>query len=177
MRKKYEFCDVTFVFENEEVKAHKLILAARSEEFKKLFEPEMSNRRDARIDINDVELSVFKIMVEFIYSCKLDIFDFKLLKMVLQAAHSYGIKSLVDLCAYRLSTFLTILNVLEILVVADRINENSLKNDCIQFISFHSGETLDSGEFQQIKENNKDLAIEVLEYTLRNKPCSCNSNK
>lgn len=51
-------------------KAHKAILAARSPVFGAMFEHEMEERKNGRVQILDVESDVFKEMLQFIYTGK-----------------------------------------------------------------------------------------------------------
>lgn len=50
--------------------AHKAILAARSPVFGAMFEHEMEERKNGRVEILDVESDVFKEMLQFIYTGK-----------------------------------------------------------------------------------------------------------
>lgn len=49
-------------------KAHKSILAARSPVFGAMFEHEMEERKNGKVQILDVESDVFKEMLQFIYT-------------------------------------------------------------------------------------------------------------
>ena len=51
-------------------KAHKAILAARSPVFRAMFEHEMEERKNGRVQISDVESDVFKEMLQFVYTGK-----------------------------------------------------------------------------------------------------------
>lgn len=51
-------------------KAHKVILAARSPVFGAMFEHEMEERKNGRVQILDVESDVFREVLQFIYTGK-----------------------------------------------------------------------------------------------------------
>ena len=60
--------DVTFSFEGKELKAHKLILSARSDYFRRMFSAEMKENQTGEIKIIDFEPDVFEEALIFLYS-------------------------------------------------------------------------------------------------------------
>lgn len=65
-----KFNDVVLSVGGVEFPAHKAILAARSPVFAAMFEHEMEEKKQNRVDITDVEHEVMKEMLKFIYSGK-----------------------------------------------------------------------------------------------------------
>lgn len=65
-----KFNDVVLSVGGKEFPAHKAILAARSPVFAAMFEHEMEEKKQNRVDITDVEHGVMKEMLKFIYSGK-----------------------------------------------------------------------------------------------------------
>jgi speckle-type POZ protein len=53
-----------------EFQAHKAVLAARSPVFAAMFEHEMEERKQGRVEITDVETEVLREMLRFIYTGK-----------------------------------------------------------------------------------------------------------
>lgn len=64
------FTDVILAANGQEFKAHKAILAARSSVFRAMFEHEMEEKKQNRVDINDMEQDVLREMLLYIYSDK-----------------------------------------------------------------------------------------------------------
>ena len=63
--------DVSLILaDGKHFKGHKAILAARSPVFGAMFEHEMEERKNGRVQILDVESDVFKEMLQFIYTGK-----------------------------------------------------------------------------------------------------------
>lgn len=96
-------CDVTFVVKNTEIKAHRLILKARSEVFNKMFDSEMPEKKTMRLEVTNVEPDDFKLLLNYIYTGLLDTNDPKKLNKLIFTAHSYGVKNLVGDRGYQLA--------------------------------------------------------------------------
>lgn len=65
-----KFSDVILAVNGREFFAHKAILAARSPVFNAMFEHEMEEKKQNRVEITDMEPEVLKEMLKFIYSGK-----------------------------------------------------------------------------------------------------------
>ena len=63
-----EFSDVTFVINDPRIKGHKCILAARSSFFKNMFTVGMRESEESVISVQDINLTTFNKLLEFIYS-------------------------------------------------------------------------------------------------------------
>ncbi|KAL1790348.1 speckle-type POZ protein isoform X2 [Sigmodon hispidus] len=64
------FTDCSLVLAGQEFWAHKAILAAYSSVFKAMFEYDMEESRENRVEIHDLEPQVFRAMMDFIYTGK-----------------------------------------------------------------------------------------------------------
>lgn len=62
-------CDIAFQVGDETYKAHKLILAARSPVFRAQFYGPIGNNNVERIVIEDIEPSIFKVMLFSLSHC------------------------------------------------------------------------------------------------------------
>lgn len=120
---------------NEEIRGHKQIISARNDIFAKMFTCDMVEKISGRVEITDIEAKIFKLVLRYIYSGKFESKDDadELLK-VMVAADKYFVKNLVDTCARRLWTNLTVENVPEILEIADRVGVDFLKVECTKFM-------------------------------------------
>ena len=62
--------DVTFIVEDQEVFAHKLIVCTRCEYFKRMFAAPMREQRTNEVRVKDCRLSTFRMILYFLYSGK-----------------------------------------------------------------------------------------------------------
>lgn len=162
-----EASDVMFVVEDEEFSAHKQIVSARSEVFAKMFETEMFERRTGHVEIIDIEPAIFRLLLEFIYTSKLESNKLDVLIKLIVAADKYSVKSLVSLCAYRLAKNLTDANVAEVLVTADMVKANFLRKDCIFYIMKNKGKVGATEGYKEMIISRPDLLSEIFLGTKR----------
>ncbi|TVU08487.1 hypothetical protein EJB05_41892, partial [Eragrostis curvula] len=102
--------DVTFTVSGESFAAHKLVLAARSPVFRAEFFGNMEERSSKCVQIKDVEASVFKAMLHFIYTHTAPELDEEpeatsatMAQHLLAAADRYGLDRLKLICEGKLS--------------------------------------------------------------------------
>ncbi|EAZ06057.1 hypothetical protein OsI_28297 [Oryza sativa Indica Group] len=134
--------DVVFSVEGESFAAHKLVLAARSPVFKAEFYGEMIERGTFSIDIKDMQPSVFRALLHFIYTDVLpaDIGDLEgddyveFIRHLLVAADRYAMDRLKLMCQSILGKYVDVKNVATTLALADQHNCDKLKDVCIQYI-------------------------------------------
>ena len=104
-----EFSDVTLVVGSEELKAHQLVLSARSPVFNTMFQVDMREKLTNYVEITDIELPVVQEMLTFIYtgnSPKLNLKD--MASKLLFAADKYQLGRLKLMCQEALSRRLTV---------------------------------------------------------------------
>ena len=63
-----EFSDVTFVVGESKIRGHRCVLASRSNFFKNMFTVGMRETEESVITVQDISLSTFQKLLEFIYS-------------------------------------------------------------------------------------------------------------
>ena len=85
--------DLTLVCcDGEEVKVHRIILAARSPAFSGMLESDMQETISGRIEVKDFSKSVVKAMVQFIYTAQIEE-EFEDIVELLKIGNKYLIKS------------------------------------------------------------------------------------
>lgn len=119
--------DVTFVVGGEEIRACKNIVTAHSDIFAAMFE------KKTRVEITDTQPSIFKMLLKFLLCGQIDSNNTDELLELMAAANKYSMKSLVNLCAYRLSDNLTSSNVEDIMATAHLLKEKILMKHCFIF--------------------------------------------
>jgi speckle-type POZ protein len=118
--------------------AHRLILAARSPVFRaELFGPMMESKTNC-INIQDMEASVFKSLLHFIYTDSVPeqyIESHAMAQHLLVAADRYGMERLKVACEDKLSGGVDVDNVGTTLALAEQHNCVQLKSICLDFIN------------------------------------------
>jgi speckle-type POZ protein len=124
------FSDITIVCsDKKEIAAHRNILA-RSPVFEKMLTAETTNK----IVLDDINGDTMKELLRFIYTLKVENLD-TLAPKLLHAAEKYGLPQLKLKCATELIERVSLENVFENLVLANSYNEQSLLDECMEFIN------------------------------------------
>ncbi|RYR45793.1 BTB/POZ and MATH domain-containing protein 5 [Arachis duranensis] len=170
-----EGSDVTFNVAGEKFPAHKLVLAARSPQFRsKFFEGLDAEKRE--ITISDLEPKVFKAMLHFIYRDTLTeevdmvpsttYSDFPasdtLKGKLLAAADKYGLERLKLMCESCLCKDICVSSVANILTLADNCHATELKSVCLKFAAQNLAAVMRSDGFEHMKEKCPWLQSEIL---------------
>ncbi|CAN6380980.1 unnamed protein product [Urochloa humidicola] len=165
--------DFTFTVEEETFRAHRLVLAMRSQVFKEeLSRQQPRDRRTASststIKIEGMEPAVFKALLHFIYTDKLQEEDKneEMAKNLFAAADRYAMERLKLLCGNILSRGLTIESVTDTLALADKYRCEELKDACIQFIitdKRRMAYILSSEGYTRLKAARPAVTLEMLE--------------
>lgn len=143
-----QFSDVTFVVEGRSLHAHKFILFARSEYFRRMFTSGYRESTDSMIHIHDVRYDVFLCVLSFLYTGKPREDIEELAEEVLGASNLYSIDPLKRICVDLMKRSICIENVASILRAADTYQVTLLRQQCIQFMVEHFGEVVRSEGFQ-----------------------------
>ncbi|KAJ4744987.1 BTB/POZ/MATH-domain protein [Rhynchospora pubera] len=144
-----EMLDVTFEVNGELFQAHKLVLAARSPVFKNILfgvGPSQQGQLSGAgaVQIEGMQLSVFKMMLQFIYTDSVpqdqelannDIDTLAITQQLLAAADTYALTMLKLMCEERLCRELSIDSFATTLVLAEQHDCPRLKAACLYFAS------------------------------------------
>ncbi|GJN01613.1 hypothetical protein PR202_ga18890 [Eleusine coracana subsp. coracana] len=135
---------VTFKAKHENFHAHKIVLAMRSRVFEaQLYGPLGDNEKPC-ITIEDMEPSIFKTLLHFIYTDSLPVTVMddldgdekeEMLKHLLVAADRYAMERMKLMCESMLCKRLSAESVSTTLALADQYHCIKLKNACIGFIN------------------------------------------
>ncbi|CAK8538536.1 unnamed protein product [Lathyrus sativus] len=172
-----EGSDVTFDVAGEKFPGHKIVLAARSPEFRSKFLNGMDVDTDNQeIVVTDLEPKVFKAMLHFIYRDTLteeaDVVpstsssDFPvcetLIAKLLAAADKYGLDRLKLMCESRLCNGIDVNSVARILALADQCHAAELKAVCLKFAAQNLAAIMRTDGFESMKEKCPWLQSEIL---------------
>ncbi|KAG4181361.1 hypothetical protein ERO13_A10G222600v2 [Gossypium hirsutum] len=168
-------CDITFQVGDEAFKAHKLILAARSPVFRAQFFGLVGDPNIDKVVVKDVEPSVFKAMLLFIYSDKFpDIQEItgsgstcmstNMVQHLLAAADLYNLDRLKVLSEAKLCEKLNADTVATTLALAEQHLCSQLKAVCLKFAATPAnlGAVMQSEGFRHLEESFPSLLSELL---------------
>lgn len=147
--------DITFIFESGTIKAHSLILAARSPVFKKMFETDMKEKSTNTIEIKDVSAEVFDSFLKFIYT---DQHDAAIASDLLYLGEKYGIEDLRARSANKLVEQLSVQNAIDTLIIFDRFRIVQLAREAAKFIAMNKSKMYQDEARAALTESHPHLA-------------------
>ena len=156
--------DIVLICQGEQMRAHRVILSARSPVFRAMLQTEMSENVRGEIRIEDAEKEILKEMLRYIYSAKVEE-TFKKFKELLVLANKYGVDELMKYCGNKVFESLNSDNALEVGIFAELHNAEDLLKYCAKFIIKNRPETLKQDWKEQVKGSPK-LMMEILELIL-----------
>ncbi|EJW86771.1 hypothetical protein WUBG_02318 [Wuchereria bancrofti] len=157
-----ECSDVTLKVEGRLVPAHKVILAARSQYFRALLYNGMKETRDLEIELVDISLNGFKMLMKYIYTGKLSLSSMKeeLVLEILGLAHKYGFTDLEMSVSEYMKAMLNVRNVCTIYSVAHLYSLRSLCDVCLNFADKHAPEVISTQGFLQLPANAVEQMVQ-----------------
>ncbi|XP_030451690.1 BTB/POZ and MATH domain-containing protein 2-like [Syzygium oleosum] len=172
--------DVSFEVDGEVFAAHKLVLAARSPVFRAQLYGPMKDQNTKLIRVEDMEPSVFKALLHFIYFDSLpDLQELTGLdskwastlmsQHLLAAADRYGLDRLRLLCEANLCQDVAINTVATTLALAEQHHCFQLKAVCLRFVAMPENlrAVMQTDGFEYLKESCPSVLTELLEYVAR----------
>ena len=147
-----------------ELKAHKIMLAARSPAFSAMFEHKMAESESSVVKIDDIEHDVLKEMLKYIYTNKIEKYALELLV----AADKYGMEDLKAECLHliyeKIEDIINVENAIDMYEVADKIQDtDQLKRKIMEFMEENITEVVESNSFKE----KKDFGISILVNIIR----------
>ncbi|KAJ9160166.1 hypothetical protein P3X46_025592 [Hevea brasiliensis] len=168
-------CDIVFQVGDETFKAHKLILAARSPVFRAQFFGLVGDPNLDKVVVKDMDPSIFKAMLLFIYTDKLpDVHEItgttsmctstNMVQHLLAAADLYNLDRLKLLCESKLCEELSADTVATTLALAEQHQCLQLKVICLKFAAnpANLGAVMQSEGFRHLEESCPSLLCEML---------------
>ncbi|KAH9375753.1 hypothetical protein HPB48_014637 [Haemaphysalis longicornis] len=155
-----QFGDVVFNLGGRELRAHKNILVARCPVFASMFEHEMTESIQNRVDITDIDHEVFREMLRFIYTGRAPDID-KFPMDLLVAADKYALERLKAMCERAVTSSLSEDNAAEVLVFSDMHSAHQLKAQALKYICAHASDVKKTAGWKNMLSGNPALALEV----------------
>jgi len=157
-----QFADAVLYCGGREFQCHKAILAARSQVFQAMFEHDMEEKKNSRVEVKDVEADVMAEMLRFIYTGKTATSLDTTAADLLAAADKYALDRLKVMCEEALCNGLTVENVSDVLILADLHSAEQLKAQAIEFINTrHVTDVMETAGWKQMVASHPHLIAEA----------------
>lgn len=117
------------------MKAHKAILIARSQVFLKMLTTDMKEAASSSVDVPDFNSIMMRELLRFMYCGEVEKLE-EIAKDLIFAAEKYQIPQLKEKCIDQLVSKLAKENVLDALIIADRVSDSEklLKHSITVFV-------------------------------------------
>ncbi|XP_014238851.1 speckle-type POZ protein-like [Trichogramma pretiosum] len=126
--------DVVCNVQNSKFKAHKLVLAAKSDVFVGMFEHDMLENSSNVVNIDDIEPEVFQKLLEFMYTEELPEMTFDNWSKLIVAADKYQVDDLKRLCQEGLMRTYSEGTAVRLLVLTDLLDLWEIREPVLDFI-------------------------------------------
>ncbi|CAG8573567.1 8508_t:CDS:2, partial [Funneliformis mosseae] len=146
------FCDVEFVFDcGSSMKAHRVILAARSMYFERMLGGEWMENHMKTIAIRDMPFDAFRCIVHHLYTGKLEEgLTFELLRDIYSKADMLSLEQLGQMAAKRMVNLMTHDNWDQVLMLGWKFYDDRLKDAGQEFAVKHWNVIKDSENMKQV---------------------------
>ncbi|XP_014229747.1 speckle-type POZ protein B-like [Trichogramma pretiosum] len=163
--------DVKLKVEEQEIPAHKIVLAAVSPVFRTKFTHDMLENEENFVKITDTTANVVIEMLRFIYTGQINAIETKTIIELLAAADEYQIDSLKIKCSNILSADMSSENAVDILVAAHKYKVKHLEDEAIEFVTNHS--QLLSNYTKMKKIDDPDIWMNLTQSILQSQNLPC----
>lgn len=141
-----EWSDCCFSVSGKDFKAHKLILGISSPVFEAMFYGPLST--DKKVVITDIEPEVFQLILNYIYTDKVDIHSIEEAFELLYASRKYILEHLSNTCIAYIQENISSDNVIEVLNYPEYLHDKQLKSFALKLFCEHASYLI---------EENKDI--------------------
>jgi len=152
--------DISLVCQGVEIRAHRLVLGARSPVFKAMFKSDMVEKINGEVNIEDAGVDEVRQMVRYMYTAKID-HSFTKVKELLVLANKYQVLELVNFCSSKIFESLSEDNALEIGMFGEIHNSDILINRCAKYICYDMTDSLNTDWMEKIQESPK-LMLQII---------------
>ncbi|KAL1515650.1 hypothetical protein AB1Y20_002268 [Prymnesium parvum] len=158
------FSDISFLVEGRTIFAHKFILFARCEYFRRMFTSGYKESTCSSITIPDVSYDVFLIVLTFLYTGKPREISLETAVEVMSLANLYGIDPLKRICAEVVTAGLNVQNAAYVLHAADTYQAAQLRAKCLNFMVTNFAQVVRTEAFKElITKESSALVLHFLE--------------
>jgi len=157
--------DISFIVTGQVIRAHKLILSARSPVFAAMFQLDMKEKGMDHIVIPEMAPDIFRALLRFIYTDQVQLTDSNV-PQLLAAANQFLLPSLKSKCEEFIMEHLTTENCVEMLTLADLHNALLLKRRATELFQYRRTEICKTEGWKNLKKHRPDAAFDIMEHLL-----------
>lgn len=154
--------DLEIHISNEILKVHKIILASGNDVFRAMFDSQMAEHKNNRLEITDCDPSAFKVFLAHLYTSEVPSKDINL--DLLMIAEKYLDVSLKKQCLEKLGSDISLDNLVETVQVATQFNFNELITACQKFVKKNLTKLIGTPQLDAIHENKTFFFGVLKEY-------------
>lgn len=144
-------CDITLRVESTEFRSHKIVLAASSLYFERMFSSDMTEQNASEIELNGLSAVAIKHLIDFAYSSELYLNTDTVLE-IFEAADMLQFMSARNFCQEFLSDQIDISNCLSFILYGHTFSSETLYDKAIQCASFNFKAITSSKAFLHLPE-------------------------
>ena len=144
-------------------KVHKLVLASYSTYFQAMFTNEMRESREEKVKMS-LESRVLKALVEFAYTCKMELKSLSDAKAILVAANMLLFTGVETICIDFISKRINAKNSVDIITFAEMISCEELSRKAVEFME---------NNFAELSCQKGNLGEGVGKISIPNLTCHC----
>jgi speckle-type POZ protein len=162
-----QFSDVILHIGDREFRAHKLILATRSEVFAAMFQHPTKEKLTNQIEIEDIEPDVFQELLRFMYTGRLSITSMETMATRLFiAADKYLLVELKMKCENYLVHHMSPDNCVVLLLHGDLLNPAEPLNEATKFFQRFPSQVTATERWKKMKHENPVLLCDIQQFVL-----------
>lgn len=157
-----ESCDTTLNVQDKEYKAHRAVLIARSPVFAAMFLHETLEKQTGVVTISDCDPDSFEGFLEFLYTGKFEEPSTRSALYLYETSDKYEVQELKAFCVEYLMENLSVENVCDVVILADKYEEFKLLSAAQDFFNKNLGEIFDTSQWDSLVKNNYRLSKMLL---------------
>ena len=159
-----KFPDITINVRGRQFKAHKSILATRSQFFAAMFDHPTKEKLTNQVEVEDVDPTLFNEILRFIYTGRLSELTMgKMASNILAVADKYLLDQFKMECEIHIINQMSAENCLELLLVTDEHHPAfHLKKYAVEFFRFFPSEVMETDDWNKAKQDDPEQCFSVL---------------
>lgn len=154
--------NVKLKVKGQEFHAHTSILGARSPVFDAMFDSEMTEKNSGVVDIPDLDPESFLDFLLFMYTGKFDVLTPKNALDLYKASDKYNVNDIKEECSLRLASWLTLDNILDVVILASTHEETDLLNIATKYFIKNAKDIFEKEKWKIFMKEKTLLANELL---------------
>lgn len=141
--------DVILKTNDNEFRAHRLILSARSPVFSAMFRHNMTENNTGEVDVSDCSTSGLNVFLQYLYTGVADTLSPANVVDLYYIADKYQVDDLKRDCVQYMKMSLSMDNFCDVIALSVRHSESDLQNSAIQFFCMNIKRIIKTAEWQK----------------------------